>query len=887
MDTEPKWRRYLRFWGADARADVDDELRFHMESRVAELIATGLTREQATREAQLRFGDVGDVTRTLHHLARERESTMHRTQWLEAIRQDLRFAARQLLRSPGFTTIAILTLALGIGANSAIFSVVYSVLLRPLPYAHADRLLDLRERNGAEDTQGMVVTTGNFGTWLERARSFDALGALSYGRYTLTGSGDPRALSALRVTAGYWNALYIPPALGRYFGPAEDAPGAPNVVVISHATWTSVFGGDSSIIGRAISLNGEPHTVVGVAASEYELTPSAPALITPMALTPADLAEHSDHELAVVGRVRQGVSTEAALAELTRIETELAREHPHGNFDGRILATAYRDKVLGPIRPLLLLLGASVALVLLIACGNVTNLLLARAAVRQREMAIRGALGAARSRIIAQLLVESVLLAAAGAVAGIAVAALGVRFLVSGDSLGVPRLQDASLNAPVLAFTAGLALLCGVVFGLVPALRASRTDLQSTLRASGNRGGGGVRERLRSALVVAEIAVALVLLTGAGLLVRSAMLLQQVPPGFSTDNIIVGGIALPQARYATDAAKAAAFAELVANAASVPGVEAAALVSRIPVGGRGYDCGVSVEGAASSATVDANVRSATPGFFSALGIPLLQGRTFAATDAVASPAVVTINASLAKRLFGGASAIGRRISNCVGGKDGAPFWREVVGVTGDLHARGLGEGVTDEVYFPNTQLVEGAMTLVVRGGVPVSGLVPSLRRVVAATDPQLALSSVRTMDEIMRNAMATPRFTTMLLLSLALTGLVLAAVGIYGVIAYLVTQREQEIGIRMALGARASSVVGMLVRQGLVLAVLGVAIGAMASVVATRSMASMLYGVTAHDPLTFGAVATLLVVVAVVASVVPARRATRLDPLAALRGASG
>ena len=881
------WRRYLRFWRPDPAADVADELRFHLESAVAEYVAGGMSPAGARAEAERRFGNIAGITSTLHHLTHERERAMAwRDRW-DTVRADLRFALRQLRRSPGFTAVAVLTLALGIGANSAIFSVVYGVLLRPLPYAHAERLLDLRERFGPAGRGGMVVTFGNFAVWQQEARSFEAIGGYTWGGGTLTGAGDPRVVSLLRASASYWKALYIPPVLGRYFGAAEDRPDAPHVIVLSYALWQTAFAADSSIIGRPIMLSGEPYTVIGVAPAGYALRPQSNDAWVPLALTQAQVAEHSDHELSVVGLVRAGVPAERAVAELTRIEARLATEYPHSYFDGGIVARPLRDSVVGPVRALLLILFGAVGLVLLIACVNVASLLLARAAVRQKEVAVRSALGAGRGRIVAQFLAESLLLALAGAAAGIGVAIVGIRLLVSNNPLGVPRLQEAALDAPVLALTVLLALLCGVAFGLFPALRASRPDLQRALREGSRQDTGSVRQGVRSALVVLQVSIAMVLLLGAGLLVRSALLLQRVPPGFDTHNLLVAGLGLPSSRYPTDTAVAQRYAEIQRAVAALPGVASVALVSRIPIGAFGADCGAfRREGSAPNdgSAVGANVRTATGNFFETMHIPLLRGRSFLSSDVPGAPGVVMVNRRLAHELFGSEDAIGRRIG-CQGASGTEPSWSTIVGITGDLHASGLAADIQDEVYYPATRRMPNSMYLVLRGTVPVTTLTPAIRHAIASLDPLLPLSGVRTMDDIVRQSLATPRFTSALLTCLGGIGLLLAVIGIYGVIAYVVAQRTQEIGIRMALGASTGRVVGMVVRQGLALALAGIAIGAAASLLFSRVLASQLYGVSPRDPLTFVIVALLLAVVATAASFAPARRAARVDPLAALRGA--
>ena len=877
----PAWRRYLRFWRSDPDADVADELRFHLESAVAEHIAAGMTREAARAEAIRRFGDVDAIRSILYALSHEQERTMEWRDCLDMLRSDLRFAVRQLRKSPAFTLVAVGTLALGIGANSAIFSVVYSVLLRPLPYAHSDRLLSLRERNGASDTQGMVVTYGNYGVWKARVRSFEAFAAYGYGGLTLTGAGEPRQIPVLRASADYWTALYIPPVLGHYFQQADDVPGAPNVVVLSYPLWQSAFGGDSSIVGRHVTLSGAPYTVLGIASPEYTV-PRVDGFI-PLRPTTAELQEHADHELQVIGLVRAGVPAERAVAELTRVETELAKEYPHSLFDGGIIAEPLRDSVVGPVRPLLLILLGAVGLVLLIACVNVANLLLARGSVRRKEIAVRNALGAGRGRIVGQLLTESLLLSLGGAIIGLGVAGFGVRFLVRNNPLGVPRLDEATLNAPVIAFATLLALACGIGFGLLPALRASQLNLQQALRDGARTDIATLRNRLRATLVVAQISLAMVLLIGAGLLVRSALLMERVAPGFDTRNLLISGISLPNARYPSDAEAAERLDQILNAVASLPGVSSAAYVSIMPMTGWGTDCNFRREGSTErDGSFNANGRLASLGYFDALRIPLLRGRSFTAADVGDAPGVVVINRRLAHKLFGDDDAIGKRIT-CSSLTSEHPSWRTVVGITGDLHARGLGEEIRDEVYSPMAQWKPRTMTLVVRGAVPVTTLAPSIRRAVAAIDPLLPLSGMRTMDEIIDRSLATPRFTSQLLSALGVLGLVLAVIGIYGVIAYFVAQRTNEIGVRMALGADTTRVIAMVVRQGVVLAVVGIAIGGVASLLVTKALEQLLFGVTARDPLTFAVVAALLAAVSVVASLIPARRAAFIDPLEALR----
>ena len=787
------------------------------------------------------------------------------------------------MRSPAFTVVAISTLALGIGATSAIFSVVYSVLLRPLPFANSDRLVSLRERNGPEDTYGMTVTAGNFATWLGQAHDFEALGAYSMGGTTLTGSGEPQQIKLVRASAGYWHALRLSPLAGRYFNEDEDKPGAPGVIVISQHLWQTTFGADPHVIGRSITLNGTPHLVIGVAPVAYNLTWFQADGWLPLALSSSDLAEHADHEYSVVGLVRAGVPETRAIAELTAIETRLAKEYPGGYFDGGIMAQPLRDTLVGSARTLLLLLLGAVALVLLIACGNISSLLLARAGARRTEIAIRGSIGAGRGRIMRQLLVESLLLAFLGAAAGLTVAAAGVRFLVAMTPRGsVPRLTEASLNGPVLVFTLALAIGCGILFGLYPSVRAAGADLQRMLREGSRDATGSISAHLREALVVGEIAIALVLLVSAGLLVRSSMRVQRVDPGFDPANILVAGMSLPDSRYPTVDARHAAWNRIIERVAAIPGVTKVAMVSQIPINGGGGDCPVRAQ-SGDYAGVDANLRTAGEGFLATMRIPLVRGRFVSAADAASAPLVVAINRGLAHQLFGDADPIGRQVVVCPNGSLGNLRPRTVVGVIGDMRANGLQEDVHDEVYFPIGQFgTDHSMSLVIRGALPAAVLAPAIKRAVAEIDPLLPVSPWR-MEDIIAQSLAVSRFIMLLMLGLGVMGLALAVIGVYGVIAYVIAQRRHEIGIRIALGATAGRVVGVVVGEGLKLAVIGVIIGCIVSLMATHVIASLLYaGVSARDPVTVVGSSLLMVIVALAASALPALRAARMNPTTAL-----
>lgn len=885
-DAHP-WRRYLRFWKPDLRADINEEVQFHIDSAVEEFIASGKTRADAESLANEKFGNVGIITQTMHSLSRERELQMQRNEWWNSVAQDIRFALRQLARNRGFALVAVLTLSLGIGATSAIFSVVNSVLLRPLPYASADRLLRLRERNGPENIEGMAVTFGNYASWVEQSRSFEALGGYIGDRpRTLTGTGDPMSLRVVRASADYWRAMFIQPAAGRYFNQAEDREGAEPVVVLSYALWQARFAGDTRVVGTPILLNGVAHTVVGVASADYALTYDAAqsaSVYLPLALTSEQRADHADHEMTVIGLLRRGVTPQVALAELTRIEGALALQYPQGYFDGAILAVPLRDVVVGNVRPVLLMLFGAVALVLLIACTNVANLLLARAAVREKEMAVRSALGGSRHRIMRQLLVESLVLAVGGAALGLLLAGAGLRALVQSAPTNIARLNDVALDTPMVAFTVVLAMASGIAFGLFPSIRASRADLRSAL-SQGGRGTGGARYGIRASLVIGQVAIALVLLVGAGLLLRSAIRLQNVAPGFQANNVLAAGISLPASRYGTDELSANVFHRIVMAVSAIPGVTSAATISRVPIGAFGMDCTARPEpGASASAKpFGANQRSVTPALFQTLGMPLVAGRAFTSTDRIGAPPVVIINRSFARQLFESEDVVGRRITSCT--KDGAPEWRTIVGVIGDVRANGLTEVAPNEVYFPVDQrLLERSVTLVVRTVNAPTSLVPEIRRTLKEIDPLLPLANITTMQDIVSRSVAVPRFATVLLVLLGALGLILSVIGIYGVIAYFVAQRTREIGVRIALGAKRTQVVQQVVLQGVGLVSAGIAVGLGLAWFAAGIVENQLFEVSAHDPAIFLGVSALLLVVAIAASAVPALRAARVDPLVAMR----
>jgi predicted permease len=737
-------------------------------------------------------------------------------------------------------------------------------------------VLALSQRNGRDTIWS--VPFGNFLTW-RQARGFDEIGAL-WGpmQLTLTGAGEPTPMPAQLASSGYWKVVSAPPVIGRYFTDAEDRFGAPPVTVLSYALWQNRFNADRGILGKPITLDGREYTVIGVAPPEYILRPPAERVWVPLAPPPTRFTDFSDHELSVYGLVKAGLAPAAAVHELTQIETALAQQHPHSGYDGGIIAPSLEQWTLGPFRSGLYLMLGAVALVLVIACGNIANLLLARATVRRTEMAVRSALGASRSRIVAQLLAESTILGVLGAVLGLAVAFAGVRFLVSGP-IGMPRLQDASLNLPVVAFTLGLALVCTMIFGLVPAIRASRLDLQQTLRDGGRESPAASRDRLRYALIIGELCITQVLLIGAGLLIRSSLALNSVPVGFKTHNLLALSVGLPRARYGNEARREATFSQMERAIAALPGVKSVAHAQVAPIYGGGWNWTARREGSDGhdDGAVVADMRSVSTDYFATLELPLIRGRAFTTGDGPSAPGVAIVSRNLATRLWGNADPIGHRISN------GGNQWREVVGVADDMHSNGLKDGAPKVMYVPSAQSPNPSYTLMVRGNVPIESLVPAIRRVILGVDPLLAPSNVSTMDDALGRLIATDRFTRWLLMILSAVGLTLAVVGVYGVVGYFVAQRTREIGVRIALGASGGRVQWLVARQGLAMVAVGLALGLPLSLAGARLLQAMVFGISPHDPLTIVIVGAVLAVVVVLASYLPARRATRIDPLEALR----
>jgi putative ABC transport system permease protein len=810
--------------------------------------------------------------------------------------QDVQYGFRMLMKKPGFTLVALVALALGIGANTAIFSVVNAVLLRPLPFDKPERLVMVWGSAPQLGFDVLPATAAESLEWREQNHVFDEVAAFKSWAWNMTGRGGPEQVWGARVSAGLFPALGVKPILGRTFSPEEDRVGGAKVIVMGHGLWQRSFGSDPSIIGKTVTLNNQSYTVVGVMPQGFKF-PGGENMLSglqfspktelwePMAFTEEELSNRGTHNLAVIARLKPEATIEQARSEMTSIAAHLAEQYPKYNKGIGIKLVPLHEQVVGDVRPALLILLGTVGFVLLIACANVANLLLARAASRQKEMAIRTALGASRLRVIRQLLTESVLLSLVGGAAGLLLALWGIDALGALIPENIPRANEIGVDARMLGFTLMISLLTGLIFGLAPSLQASKTDINESLK-EGTRGasGGPHRNRFRSLLVVSEIALALVLLIGAGLLIRSFMRLQQVNPGFDPKNVVAMEIVLPfiaPSNYTEPQQQAAFFHQALERTQTLPGVQAAAVVSSLPLSGAFESTDIIIEGQPeppSDQAPQANYTMVSADYFRVMNIPLMKGRALTERDTKDSPGVVVVNETLARRYWPGEEAIGKRLT--IGFEKSA---REVVGVVGDVRQNSLDVETPFAVYLPYQQFPYAGMTLVVRTQSEPASMAAGVRREVQAIDASLPVSNVRSMEEVISTSVSQRRFSMTLLGIFATIALLLSAVGIYGVMAYSVSERVHEIGIRIALGASSSDILRLVVGQGMMLTLMGVGVGLAASLVLTRLMASLIYGVSATDPLTFAGVSLTLAAVALLACYIPARRATRVDPMEALR----
>jgi predicted permease len=847
--------------------ELDEEVQFHLDRAMAQNLARGMGEQEARQAARRSFGGAEQVKEEVRD---GRGVRLAEESW-----SDLRHAARVLGKSPGFTAVAVITLALGIGASAAIFSVVDGVLLRPLPYPHPDRLVVIQESLPPQLPE-FPVSPHHYFEWTKQVTSFERLAAMHQGSYNLTGAGEPIRVSAARVTSSAFSTFGAVPVLGRDFSPAEDLPGNDDVVVLSHGFWCRQFGGRADILERTIGLDGRPFRVVGVMPRGFQL--DAPVdIFTPAAYAPSDV-----HDIAAIGRLKPGVTLQQARTEMALVAGALARDDPDSHTGWGVKLTGMHEFKVRDVRPVLWALLGAVGFLLIIACANVANLLLARATVRTREISLRTALGASRGRLVRQLLTESLLLALMGGLLGGLVARLGVGALLALAPDDLPRAQEILVDGRILAFTCALAVVTGVVFGLVPAFQATSGRI---LTEGGSGASEGRRQqRVRRALVVAQVSIALVLLVGAGLLIRSFARLRQVNPGFRPQGALAVTVSLPPTRYGQGAQQASFAERAIAQLGAIPGVQAAGACQGFQFSGAFDFFFLRVAGRPSKADGSDSPRTnaflVTGDYFEAMGIPLLRGRRLDARDGASAPAVSVVNESLARTVFAGEDPIGKRI-----GAAGSEHWTEIVGVVGDARPDRLDAGAPLQAYAPLAQVHAdwGALTFVVRGGGDAAGLPAAIRAAIRAVDRGQAVTSIRPLTELVAASMARQRFTMLLFAIFSVAALLLAAVGIYGVMAYSVSRRTRELGIRMALGAQAGDVLRLVSREGGRLVGLGLAVGLAGALALTRFLASMLFGVSSHDPLTFVAIAGLLSVVAAVACLLPARRATRVDPMTALR----
>ena len=805
---------------------------------------------------------------------------------MQFLAQDLRYGLRSLVRNPGFSAVAILALALGIGPNSAIFTMVNAVLLKPLPMPEPNRVVMIWQTLLKSGFDQMPVSANDYLDWKRQAHSFDEMAAAfaipEYG-LNISGAGEPERVGAALASKEFLPALGIKPVVGRNFLPEEDRPGGPPAVLISHALWQRRFHSDPSAVGRTLTVDGVPRTIVGVVPHELGELVAADVWL-PTAIDPSH-SERGNHNYGVVARLKPGVTVKQARAEMMVIAKRLEREYPATNNGWGVRLFPMAEMFSGRIRPVLLVLLGAVGLLLLIACANLANLLLARAATRQKEIAIRGALGAGRQRIIRQLLTESLVLALAGGALGLVLAAWSIRLLRGVVPDMFPMMRHMSVDARVLVFTLGVCVLTGLLFGLAPAWKASRTDLNTTLKEAGGRSeNAGGSQRIRGALLGSEVALAVLLSVSAGLLLRSFVRVMAVNPGLRTENILTMNLTLPEVKYDTPRKRAAFYKTLVERVDALPGVRSSGAVVFLPlrVSILSFRIGVSrfqVEGrppVAEDQQPMADYRAATPGYFRTMEIGLRQGRLFDDRDDFDAKKVALVNETMVRREFINENPLGRRMVI-----NGAA--REIVGVVADAKLYGLDAPVEPAIYVPQGQQANTSMGLVVRTDGDPGAMAGAVRREILKLDPEQPISDVRTMQKVLADSLMLRRVSMLMLSVFAGLALTLATVGIYGLTAYAVSRRTHEIGLRVALGASQAQILRLVAASGLASSVIGAAIGVAAAFQLTRALAGMLYGVTATDPLVFAVVPALLVAVSLVASYVPARKAARIDPLVALR----
>jgi putative ABC transport system permease protein len=834
----------------------------------------GMNEQDARRAALVEVGGVEQV--------KEEVRASRTGSGLESLVMDVRYGMRALLKKPGFTITAVIALALGIGANTAIFSVINGVLLRSLSYANPDRIVMVWEQSARGDNPKNVISPANFLDWTAQAKSFEHMAAVLARPAILTGVREPEEIKVQFVSQSFFATLGVQPVLGRTFTPEEDRPNNDTVVILSHGLYQNRFGANAQILGQSITLNGRIRTVIGVMPPGFHFLDDKVQAWIPMALDPAvNYREETGRYMQAVARLKPGVSVAQAQAEMNGIAKQIEQANPKFNTGWGVNLVPLHEEIVGEIRPILVVLLAAVAFVLLIACANVANLLLSRAAARQKELALRAALGAGRMRLIRQMLTESVLLALMGGVLGVLLAYWGVQLLIGFGPDNIPRLNEISIDLRVLAFTFGISLVTGVLFGMIPALQASRPDLNDALK-EGSRGSTGGRSRtLRNVFVVTEVALALILLIGAGLMIRSFMQLQSVETGFNAENVLTMRTQLPRKKYPEPHNIVDFFKQAEARIATIPGVQAVGSISFLPLTGLASRDGFKIIGEPPPKPGEepgVEVRVVTPTYFQAMGIPLLKGRLLNERD-VKETRVLLINETMAKRYFPNADPIGKQIE--VSWDGSGPD--EIVGIVGDIREGALNKEPEPAIYWSHAREPYPTMALVVRTSGDAARFGAAVQKEIRAIDPEQPIADVRTLKQVIAKSIARPKFNTLLLAIFAGVALVLASVGLYGVMNYSATQRTHEVGIRMALGATRGDIMRLVVGNGMLLTLIGIGIGVVASIGLTRVMQSFLFGVGATDAMTFIAVSTLLIVVALIANYIPARKATRVNPVIALR----
>jgi predicted permease len=864
--------------------ELDEELRFHFDQQLNKLVQSGVPIKEARRRARLAFGGPDQI--------KEECRDARGVKFLESLVQDVRYTLRTLRKSPGFTAVAILTLALGIGANSAMFSAVEGVVFAPLPYHQSDRLVMVWESNPRFPR--LYVSYPNFLDWQRTARSFQQMGAFREEGVDLTNPGAPEHLNANQISSGFFSTMGAELTLGREFTPEEDRQGAAPAVMISSRLWRNRFGGSPRVIGQSVTLDGADFTIIGVGPPGFRLGTDDVDVYTSLGRAdPLVINDRAAHDgIFALARLGPGVTMSQGQAEMSTIQNGLDQLYPGANRDLGIYVEPLKEVIVGEVRGTLMLLLGAVGLVLLIACANVANLLLARSAARRREFAIRLAIGAGRARLVRQLLTESVLLSLHGAGLGLVIAMLGVRSVMSAVSGTLPRSDNIGVNAPVLLFTLGVSIAVGILFGLAPALKSWKVDLNSSLK-EGGRGSAGARHRAQGSLVIIQIALTLVLLVGAGLMLRSIRRLWDVNPGFDTQHIITFKVGVSPSLTKTAASTRVAYQQLIERVRNVPGVQAAEFSAAVPLSLQGWVMPFwinSQKPASLQAAPRLVLYLAGPDYLRTMGIPLLRGRFLTPEDTTSSPLVMVIYREFARMYFPDSDPLGQTIS--AGFESPGPC--RIVGVVGHVKQWGLNDPyIQNQAYFPFYQDPDQwvprnypGTTIIVRTPLDAGTVMPAIREAVFGMSAEQPIYNVQSMRQIVSDSMSSQRFPMVLLGVFAALALVLASIGIYGVISYSVTERAHEIGIRMALGAERRSIFRMVVGQGLRMAVVGLAIGGVAALALTRLLSSfshLLYGISASDPVTFAAVSLVMAGVAILACYIPARRAARVDPMVALR----